>query len=82
MSWKHSYLERAQHIIAMRNSISSPDVTLAEALLEEDICGRLSVHQCLELLDWLFDMPYSQATSLLMSYIPESLSEYHAEKGV
>lgn len=79
MSWKHNYLERAQHIIAMRNCISSPDVLLAETLLEEDMHGKLAIWQCIELLDWLQDMPYSQASGLLMSFMPESVADYHAE---
>lgn len=78
-SWKHDYLGRAQHIIAMRNSISSPDVSLAETSLEDDIAGKLAVWQCLDLLDWLNDMPYSQASGLLMSFMPESLAHYSSE---
>lgn len=80
MSWKHDYLARAQHIIAMRNSIASPDVTLAEAQLEDAIQGKLAIWQCVDLLDWLQEMPYSQASGLLMSMLPLEVADYQWEE--
>ena len=79
MSWKHEYLERAQHIIAMRNSIASPDVTLAECNLADDIQGKLAIWQCVDLLDWLQGMPYSQASGLLMDMLPLDVADYISE---
>ena len=79
MSWKHEYLERAQRIIAMRNTVAPLVVAFEEADLEEDLAGKLTVWQCIDLLDWLMEMPYSQASGLLMALMPESVQEYHAE---
>lgn len=77
-TWKHEYLERAQHIIAMRNSIASPDVTLAECLLEDDIQGRLSIEQARELLYFVMDIP-GQASNMIMSLIPLEVADYMSE---
>ena len=77
-TWKHEYLERAQHIIAMRNSISSPDVTLAECQLEDDIQGKLSIEQAGDLLAFVFDIP-SQAAMLISSMIPLDVANFMRE---
>ena len=87
--WKQDMLDRAQHIVALKNTVTIDAfnmdawgfaaVTHAENELEEYIVGKLSVRQCLDLLDWLFDMPYTQATGVLMSLIPAEYSDYHAE---
>lgn len=75
MSWKHEYLERAQHIIALRNSLASPDVTVAEALLEDDIQGKLAIWQARDLLYFVQDIP-GQASYLIMGMIPLEVADY------
>lgn len=75
MSWKHEYLERAQHIIALRNSLASPDVTVAEALLEDDIQGKLAIWQARDLLYFVQDIP-GQASYLIMDMIPLEVADY------
>ena len=53
MSWKHDYLERAQHIANMQQCIGSPDWELAWAALEDDIQGKLALWQCADLYDFV-----------------------------
>jgi len=87
--WKQDMLDRAQHIVALKNTVTIVEcnmddpgfsaVTQAENELEEYIVGKLSVRQRLDLLDWLFDMPYVQATGVLMSLIPAEYADYHTE---
>lgn len=77
-TWKHEYLERAQHIIAMRNSIASPDVTLAECQLEDDIQGKLAIWQARDLLHFVMDIP-GQASDLIMGLIPLEVADYMSE---
>jgi hypothetical protein len=83
MSWKNEYLSRAQRICTLRSTLSSVDdvteINLLEISLEDDLAGKLSVFQCLELLDWVQDMPYSQSTGMLMSLMPKSLHEYTSD---
>ena len=79
-TWKHEYLERAQHIIAMRNGGAQINAAmLLEYQLQDDMAGKLAVWQCCDLLDWLQEMPYSQASGLLMALMPDSVIAYHAE---
>jgi hypothetical protein len=80
MSWKHEYLERAQHIIAVRASASQINTAmLLEDKLADDIQGKLAIWQCVDLLDWLQDMPYSQASGLLMDMLPLDVADYMSE---
>ena len=79
-AWKHEYLERAQHIIAMRNGGAQINAAIMlEDQLREGLCGKLAVWQCLDLIYWLNDMPHSQASALLTSLMPQSVYDYHAE---
>ena len=77
MSWKHDYLARAQHIIAIRNTVQGVNEAILEELeLEDAIQGKLAIWQCVDLLNWLQEMPYSQASGLLMSMLPLDVADY------
>lgn len=72
MSWKHEYLERAQRIANMQQCISSPDVQLAWASLEDDIQGKLALWQCADLYDFVADIP-CQGSLVIMEMLPDDL---------
>ena len=78
MSWKHTYLERAQRIANMQQAISSPDVTLAWASLEDDILGKLSIEMASELYDFVLDVP-CQGSMVIMAMLPDDLHMYTKE---
>ena len=78
-TWKHDYLERAQHIIAMRNGGAQINAAmLLECQLEDDIQGKLAIWQARDLLYFVMDIP-GQASSLIMSLIPLEVADYMSE---
>lgn len=78
-TWKHEYLERAQHIIAMRSGGAQINAAMMlEAQLEDDIQGKLAIWQCRDLLDFVSDIP-GQASWLIQSYIPLEVGDYCSE---
>lgn len=72
MSWKHEYLERAQRIANMQESLCSPDVKLAWAALEDDILGKLALWQCAELYDFVAQIP-CQGSMVIISMLPDDM---------
>lgn len=78
-TWKHDYLERAQHIIVMRNGGAQINTAmLLEDKLEDDIQGKLAIWQARDLLHFVMDIP-GQASSLIMSLIPLEVADYMSE---
>jgi len=74
MSWKHDYLERAQHIANMQQCIGSPDWELAWAALEDDIQGKLALWQCADLYDFVAEIP-CQGSIIIMQMLPYDLPQ-------
>lgn len=75
-TWKHDYLERAQHIIAMYNTNRAVNEHIIAVLeLQDDIQGKLAIWQARDLLHFVMDIP-GQASSLIMSLIPLSSRLY------
>lgn len=72
MSWKHSYLERAQRIANMQHCISSPDMVLEWNSLEDDILGKLSLDMAAALYDFVAEIP-CQGSMVIMAMLPEDL---------
>lgn len=72
MPWTYDYLIRAQHIANMQGGISSPDVALAWASLEDDILGKLSIEQARELWDFVIDIP-CQGSLVIMQILEGEL---------
>ena len=84
MSWKHEYLDRAQAIAVKRRSMENKDLIALEDMqeyidLEDDVQGKLAIWQCVDLLDWLYEMPYTQASIILTSMIPLDVADYTSE---
>ena len=71
MSWKHSYLERAQRLAAL--PATSPEFQRDWYALEDDIRGRLALWQASALYDFVAEIP-CQGSCIVMAMLPEDLS--------
>lgn len=70
MSWKHTYLQRAQSLAAM-----SPWTEEYHKLwgdLEDDILGKLSLDMAADLFDFAMTVP-CQGSMVLMCMMPDDL---------
>jgi hypothetical protein len=70
MSWKHSYLERAQRLAA--TPATSPDFQREWNSLEDDILGKLALWQAADLYDFVAAIP-GQGSMVIISMMPDDL---------
>jgi hypothetical protein len=70
MSWKHSYLKRAQRLAA--TPVTSPDFQRDWNSLEDDILGKLALWQAADLYDFVAAIP-GQGSMVIISMMPDDL---------
>lgn len=65
MSWKHDYLERAQHLVSSGADWTCPDWEE----LEDAIQGKLAIWQAEALFEFVSEIP-GQASDIILSMMP------------